>query len=44
MQRKNVFTMHIRGPQQNGKFGLSARLFYPEKPDSDRRDVEFEIE
>ena len=44
MQRKNVFTMHVRGPQQTGKFGLSARLFYPEKPDSDRRDVEFEIE
>lgn len=44
MQRKNVFTMHVRGPQQTGKFVLSARLFYPEKPDSDRRDVEFEIE
>lgn len=44
MQRKDVFTMHVRGPQQAGKFSLSARLFYPEKPDSDTRTVEFEIE
>ena len=43
MQRKNVFTMHVRGPQQTGKFSLSARLFYPEKPDSDLRKFEFEI-
>jgi len=43
MQRKNVFTMHIRGPQQTGKFTLSARLFYPEQPDSDTRSVDFEI-
>jgi hypothetical protein len=43
MQRKNVFTMHVRGPQQSGKFGLSARLFYPEQPDSDTRKIEFEI-
>src|SRR5437762_6226682 len=40
MQRKNVFTMHVRGPQQTGKFNLSARLFYPEKPDSDMRKIE----
>jgi hypothetical protein len=51
MQRKNVFTMHVpqkaldamRGPQKSGKFGLSARLFYPEKPDSDTRTIQFEI-
>lgn len=43
MQRKNVFTMHLRGPQQAGKFWLAARLFYPEKPDSDTRKIEFEI-
>src|SRR5690348_13666718 len=43
MQRKNVFTMHVRGPQQDGRFGLAARLFYPEKPDSDTRKIEFEI-
>jgi len=43
MQRKNVFTMHIRGDQQAGKFSLYARLFYPEHPDSDTRKIEFEI-
>ena len=43
MQRKNVFTMHIRAEQQTGKFALSARLFYPELPDSDQRKIEFEI-
>lgn len=43
MQRKNVFTMHIRGPQQDGKFSLWARLFYPDLPDSDSRSIEFTI-
>ena len=43
IQRKNVFTMHLRGGQQSGKFSLQARLFYPEKPDSDTRKIEFEI-
>jgi hypothetical protein len=43
MQRKNVFTMHVRGQQQSGKFSLMARLFYPEKPDSDSREIKFEI-
>jgi hypothetical protein len=43
MQRKNVFTMHVRGGQQTGKFSLHARLFYPDQPDSDTRQIEFEI-
>jgi hypothetical protein len=43
MSRKNVFTMHMRGPQQTGTFNLSARLFYPEQPDSDTRQITFEI-
>jgi hypothetical protein len=43
MSRKNVFTLHIRGTQQSGKFRLSARLYYPEKPDSDTREYTFEI-
>jgi len=43
MQRKNVFTMHVRGEQQRGKFSLHARLFYPDQPDSDARQIEFEI-
>ena len=43
MQRKNVFTMHVRGNQQSGKFSLHARLFYPDQTDSDTRQIEFEI-
>ena len=43
MQRKNVFTMHLRGSQQRGKFCLQARLFYPEQPDSDTSEIKFEI-
>ena len=43
MTRKNVFTLHIRGAQQSGKFHLNARLYYPEKPDSDTREITFEI-
>lgn len=29
LQRKNVFTMHIRDAQQRGTFYLRARLYYP---------------
>ncbi len=43
MSRKNVFTMHVRGPQHSGQFHLAARLFYPEQPDSDTRQIAFEI-
>jgi hypothetical protein len=43
IQRKNVFTLHLRGEQKSGNFSLQARLFYPEKPDSDTRKIEFEI-
>ena len=43
MSRKNVFTLHVRGPQQTGQFSLAARLFYPDQPDSDTRSIEFEI-
>jgi hypothetical protein len=51
MSRKNVFTMHIpqrkrdeiRGAQLTGQFSLSARLYYPEQPDSDTRKINFEI-
>jgi hypothetical protein len=44
MSRKNVFTMHLRGSQQSGKFSLHARLFYPDLPDSDTREIKFEIQ
>ncbi len=43
MQRKNVFTMHVRGAQQRGAFSLQSRLFYPDQPDSDHLQIEFEI-
>lgn len=43
MSRKNVFTMHVRGPQHEGAFSLSARLYYPDQPDSDTREITFEI-
>lgn len=43
MQRKNVFTMHLRGAQQGEKYRLHIRLLYPEQPDSDQRDIEFDI-
>jgi hypothetical protein len=33
MQRKNVFTMHIRGPLKSGTFGLYARMYYPSNSD-----------
>jgi hypothetical protein len=34
LQRKNVFTMHIRGGQQRGKFSLHARMYYPSNTDN----------
>ncbi len=43
MSRKNVFTMHIRGPQQDGKFSLNARMYYPDGPEADTHEVHFEI-
>jgi hypothetical protein len=43
MSRKNVFTLHIRGPQQSGKFHLAARLYYPDGPDADTREITFEV-
>ena len=43
MQRKNVFTMHLRGEQRSGQFHLQARLFYPDQSDSDISEIHFEI-
>lgn len=43
MQRKNVITMHIRGPQQSGVFTLHARLYYPDGPECDTAEHRFEI-
>jgi hypothetical protein len=34
LQRKNVFTMHIRGGQQRGQFLLHARMYYPSNTDN----------
>lgn len=36
-------TMHIRKAETEGKYGLVTRLFYPEKPDNDRKEISFEI-
>lgn len=44
MSRKNVFTLHVRGPQQRGKFSLHARMYYPDGPEPDQASSEFEIE
>jgi hypothetical protein len=56
LQRKNVFTMHIRDPQQSGRFFLRARMYYPSNSDdptnrenlttieSDRAESEFVVE
>ena len=43
MQRKNVFTLHIHGAQTSGQFTLYARLYYPDGPEADTREVKFEI-
>ncbi len=43
MQRKNVFTLHVRGGQKSGKFSLDARMYYPEGPESDHQITQFEI-
>jgi len=29
MQRKHVFTLHLRGPRKDGWFTLKARMYYP---------------
>lgn len=43
MQRKNVITLHIRGPQQSGAFTLHARLYYPDGPECDTAEHRFVI-
>lgn len=53
MQRKNVLTMHIRGPQKQGVFHLAGRLYYPTNTDDptqpgethecDRAQAEFNV-
>jgi len=40
---KIEFTMHIRRTPPQGVYTLSARLFYPEQPDNDRRQIQFSI-
>jgi hypothetical protein len=36
-------TMHVRRAEPVGKYKLTARLFYPEQPDNDRKELTFEI-
>ena len=43
MNYKVEITMHIRRADPRGKYSLAARLFYPEKPDNDKKTIEFEV-
>ena len=43
MNYKVEITMHIRRAEPSGKYSLTARLFYPEQPDNDKRTIEFEV-
>jgi hypothetical protein len=40
---KIEFTMHVRRTPPQGTYTLSARLFYPEQPENDRREVQVSI-
>ena len=44
IMKKNVLTMHMRGEQKSGRFRLFARMFYPDLCESDRVEVDFEME
>ncbi len=45
MTWKLELTMHIRGVKDTaGRYTLVSRLFYPEQPDNDRRELTFEIQ
>ena len=37
------FTMHVRRDPPRGKYSLVARLYYPDIPDNDRREIHFSI-
>lgn len=37
------FTLHVRRTPAQGRYTLSARLYYPDQPDNDRRDLQIEI-
>jgi hypothetical protein len=43
MNYKIELTLHIRREDPAGTYRLDARLFYPEKPDNDRREITFDI-
>ncbi len=40
---KFAFVMHVRRTEPQGNYRLIARLFYPEMPENDRREVAFRI-
>lgn len=40
---KIEFTMHVRRTPPQGTYTLLARLFYPEQPENDRREIQFSI-
>lgn len=41
---KIAFVLHVRRAQPQGSYRLVARLYYPEMPENDRREVAFTIE
>lgn len=43
MNWKIEFTMHIRRSPSRGTYTLSARLYYPAQPDSDKREIQFSV-
>ncbi|MEN6409476.1 MAG: hypothetical protein ABFD44_07190 [Anaerolineaceae bacterium] len=43
IELKFVITMHIRGAEAGGKYRLLARIFYPELPEVDQREISFEL-
>lgn len=44
MNWKIEFVMHLRRAQPKGNYRLIARLFYPDMPENDRRELGFSIE
>ncbi len=43
MNWKIEFVMHVRRAQPQGKYRIIARLYYPDLPENDRREVTFSI-
>lgn len=44
MNWKIEFVMHLRRAEPKGNYRLIARLYYPDMPENDRRELAFSIE